>query len=364
MSDPLHVVLLIDCSGSVKGRLSAVKQAAFSLADHLREKGKVGVVSYSGEGVQIRCKLTDNWRTLKKAFSRLRAGGTSPMATAIFLADEEILREEDALKAIVLFSDGKPSNPQSVINCVNKAQERGIRFITVEVGPESNLEFLKGISSDPKDCHLLADRGDFGEKAQEIIAGLSEKAYLPLAAPSPLSPGPGGFQLSSHDQEEGAFILLPDGQRLREEDRQGGEEPRNVIEQRRSLRMSVSLKVDYKYGDTWATGEIGNISVSGVFLLTDSLIRPGEELLLQFLPSDLPASRPIRVMGEVSRVVKLEPQEEGGGTYPTGLGIKFKNIHSQSKSDFDQYIKKLTEALKTGKTKRGGRFPGDKTKNG
>lgn len=49
MSDPLHVVLLIDCSGSVKGHLRVVKQAAFCLADHLREKGKVGVVSYSGE---------------------------------------------------------------------------------------------------------------------------------------------------------------------------------------------------------------------------------------------------------------------------------------------------------------------------
>lgn len=77
---PLRVVLLLDCSGSLKEHLEAVKRAAFGLADQIKEKGKVGVVSFGGDGVQIRSKLTADGRALKKAFAALKAGGGAAKA--------------------------------------------------------------------------------------------------------------------------------------------------------------------------------------------------------------------------------------------------------------------------------------------
>lgn len=91
---PLHVVLLIDCSGSIKEHLEAVKRAASGLAEQVREKGKVGVVSFGGKGVQIKNRLTDNERALRKAFASLKAGGASPMGTAISLADRSLTLEK------------------------------------------------------------------------------------------------------------------------------------------------------------------------------------------------------------------------------------------------------------------------------
>lgn len=126
---------------------------------------------------------------------------------------------------------------------------------------------------------------------------------------------------------------------------------RSLLSLRKNPRMPVGLKVDYKCGEAWATGQIEDISEGGLFLLAHSPIRPGEGLLLQFLPPHLTAGRPIRVIGEVTRTVKLDLQK-GGEAYSIGLGIKFKSVHSQSRADFAQYIKKLTEVLDARKTER------------
>lgn len=130
---PLHVVLLIDCSGSIKEHLEAIKRAASGLAEQVREKGKVGVVSFGGEGVQIKSKLTDNERALRKA------------------------------------------------------------------------------------CHLLPARGEL--KAQEILADLSRKEYLPLASQNPLFREPVEFPLYTREEgKEGYALFLPEGQCLQEEE--------------------------------------------------------------------------------------------------------------------------------------------------
>ncbi|MBI1986998.1 MAG: PilZ domain-containing protein [Nitrospinae bacterium] len=126
---------------------------------------------------------------------------------------------------------------------------------------------------------------------------------------------------------------------------------RSLASSRKSPRVPIGLKVDYKCGEAWATGQIEDISEGGLFLLAHSPLRPGEGLLLQFLPPHLMAGRPIRVIGEVTRMVKLDSQK-GGEAYSIGLGIKFKSIHSQSRGDFAQYIKKLTEVLDARKTER------------
>lgn len=108
-------------------------------------------------------------------------------------------------------------------------------------------------------------------------------------------------------------------------------------ELRRAPRIPISLKVQYKHHDRWETGQIEDISEGGLFLLTSSPIPVGETLLLQFLPRDIQASRPIRVMGEVVRNVERGRE--------TGLGIQFKSIQRESKESFAQYIKSLLKSL-------------------
>lgn len=193
----------------------------------------------------------------------------------------------------------------------------------------------------------LSKEGASLESNQEIALGSRITLWFALPNPEALEPleFPGKVVSISGETVEVSFIAPSP----KDEAVITGFIERSLISLRKSPRVPVGLKVDYKYGEAWATGQVENISEGGLFLLTHAPIRPGEGLLLQFLPPHLMGGRPIRVIGEVIRTIKLD-MKKGGEAYSIGLGIKFKSIHSQSKGDFAQYIKKLTAVLDARKT--------------
>lgn len=195
----------------------------------------------------------------------------------------------------------------------------------------------------------LSREGASLESKQEIAVGSRITLWFALPNPEVLAPleFTGKVVSASGETVEVSFVA-PSPQ---DEAIITGFIERSLVSLRKSPRVPIGLKVDYKCGEAWATGQIEDISEGGLFLLAHSPLRPGEGLLLQFLPPHLMAGRPIRVIGEVTKTVKLDSQK-GGAAYSIGLGIKFKSIHSQSKGDFAQYIKKLTEVLDARKTER------------
>jgi type IV pilus assembly protein PilZ len=115
-------------------------------------------------------------------------------------------------------------------------------------------------------------------------------------------------------------------QRLRE-DRQGA---RN---RRRSDRIELMVRVDYKTVDELFSEFARNINEGGMFVETETPPEPGAAVALQFrIPG---SAEPIAVMGRVVRTSAGDRDE------PPGMGIEFENLDAQSRALVNQLVRSL-----------------------
>lgn len=104
-------------------------------------------------------------------------------------------------------------------------------------------------------------------------------------------------------------------------------------ERRRSERIDLVVRVDYKTVDELFSDFARNINEGGMFIETDSPPDAGSPVALEFR---IPGSEdPIQVMG---RVVRASP---GSGSEPAGMGIEFENLDSQSRELINQLVRNL-----------------------
>ncbi len=107
-------------------------------------------------------------------------------------------------------------------------------------------------------------------------------------------------------------------------------------ERRRSDRVKLIVRVDYKTVDELFSEFARNINEGGVFVETDTPPELGSGVALQF---QIPGSEdPIQVLG---RVVRLST---GDATEGPGMGIEFEDLDSQSR----ELINGLVRDLKVG----------------
>ncbi|MEK9148791.1 MAG: VWA domain-containing protein, partial [Candidatus Desantisbacteria bacterium] len=176
VTPPQDIALLIDCSGSMSGIIEDAKQAAYSFLDCIGAEYRVGLISFGDPDAHIRAELTRNYAELKRKISALQASGGTPMAMAITLAANEMLKEKGVLNIIVLLTDGQPNDSPSTINAKQQAQNQGIRIITIGVGSGVDSTFLKQIASTPDDYHFVSEgfelESTFVNIATELSGGI------------------------------------------------------------------------------------------------------------------------------------------------------------------------------------------------
>jgi type IV pilus assembly protein PilZ len=104
-------------------------------------------------------------------------------------------------------------------------------------------------------------------------------------------------------------------------------------ERRRSDRIDLVVRVDYKTVDELFSDFARNINEGGMFIETDSPPDPGSAVALEFR---IPGSEdPIQVMGRVVRA------SSGSRGEPGGMGIEFENLDSQSRDLINQLVRNL-----------------------
>jgi uncharacterized protein (TIGR02266 family) len=104
-------------------------------------------------------------------------------------------------------------------------------------------------------------------------------------------------------------------------------------ERRRSERIDLLVRVDYKTVDELFSDFARNINEGGMFIETDTPPDPGSAVALEFR---IPGSEdPIQVMGRVVRAT-LGDQSE-----PPGMGIEFENLDAQSRELINQLVRNL-----------------------
>jgi len=105
------------------------------------------------------------------------------------------------------------------------------------------------------------------------------------------------------------------------------------VERRRSSRVDLVVRVDYKTVDELFSEFARNINEGGLYVETDSPPQLGSSVALQFkIPG---GDEPIQVMG---RVVRISEGEAGG---PPGMGIEFDDLNAQSRELINELVRNL-----------------------
>jgi len=109
--------------------------------------------------------------------------------------------------------------------------------------------------------------------------------------------------------------------------------PDRDLERRRSNRVGLLVRVDYKTVDELFSEFARNINEGGLFIETETPPAIGSEVALQF---SIPGSdQPLQVIG---RVVRASPGDRGE---PPGMGIEFENLDNQSQDLIDELVRNL-----------------------
>jgi type IV pilus assembly protein PilZ len=105
------------------------------------------------------------------------------------------------------------------------------------------------------------------------------------------------------------------------------------VERRRSSRVDLVVRVDYKTVDELFSEFARNINEGGLYVETDTPPELGSPVALQF---QVPGSdEPIQVMGRVVRV------SEGTASEPPGMGIEFEDLGAQSRELINELVRSL-----------------------
>ena len=105
---PLTIALLIDTSGSVKDKLEYEKRTASEFFSKVLRKNKdlALIIQFDSE-VNLVQDFTDDQERLLGALDSLRAGNSTSLYDAVFLAVEEKLRHETGRKVVIAITDGE-----------------------------------------------------------------------------------------------------------------------------------------------------------------------------------------------------------------------------------------------------------------
>lgn len=102
---PVHVALLIDASGSIRHSLSEIRRAALGFASSLSAEDRIAVITFNFDPRLILNWTNDLDRT-KLALDSIFPRGRTVMNDAIFVTFDDLLRDVEGKKAVILLTDG------------------------------------------------------------------------------------------------------------------------------------------------------------------------------------------------------------------------------------------------------------------
>jgi Mg-chelatase subunit ChlD len=154
---PPTVYLLLDISGSMdEAKLRQARDGGASFAEDAIGKGySVGVIQFS-LWASLRVEPTKDKLAIKRGLSEVGLQLTTNMAAAIELATEQFGRKH-GLRAMVLVTDGYPTDAEAALRAAAEAKRRDITIIAIGTD-DADRNFLKKLASATRLATTVADR--------------------------------------------------------------------------------------------------------------------------------------------------------------------------------------------------------------
>jgi len=175
-SVPLHIALVMDCSGSMYGQsMNEARRAAktfISTTLASKQPRKVSLVAFPGG---VKTPVTADQRVVLNAVDQLSPIGSTPMALGLAQARASLKASSGAQKVFVVLTDGHPDDPAGTLDECHRIRRTGGRIITVGVGRQVQQDYLRSICSSSADYHhcdqSIELEGTFINLATELSDG-------------------------------------------------------------------------------------------------------------------------------------------------------------------------------------------------
>lgn len=151
---PLHLVLAVDTSGSMKGNpILYVRAGLERMIDALHPEDRISLVTYNTHAqVVLEDVPATDILTLKQAFNGLVAGGNTNLYDGMFTAFDLAWRAKDVAwqNRVILLSDGVAtrgitSTPKMVSLARSYASE-GIGITTIGIGDDFDIDVMRSLA--------------------------------------------------------------------------------------------------------------------------------------------------------------------------------------------------------------------------
>jgi uncharacterized protein YegL len=142
VSEPFHVVLMLDTSGSTEAKLRQIQDAALVFVEQLKPADRVEVISFDDEVRELN-DFTSERTVLKAAILKTHAGQGTKLYDAFGRA-LDALRTICGRRAIVLFSDGVDhySDQATYEGALRSLDEEGIVVYPIRYDTRADTERL------------------------------------------------------------------------------------------------------------------------------------------------------------------------------------------------------------------------------
>ncbi len=169
---PLEIGLLVDTSGSVRGRFDFEQEAAVSFLEHtLRQNFDRAFVMGFGNHSQVAQDFTDNVTLLSTAVHSLHAGGGTALYDAIYRACHDKLIKDNGdhpvRHAIIIISDGEDNQSEfSRAQAIEMAQRAEV--IIYAISTDNSGMILRGDNVLQQLADATGGRAFFPYKTKDI----------------------------------------------------------------------------------------------------------------------------------------------------------------------------------------------------
>jgi VWFA-related protein len=142
VSEPFHVVLMLDTSASTQDKLNQIKSAAATFVEQLKPADRVKVISFD-DAVRDLCEFTADRADLRGAIDRTQPGQGTKLYDAVELA-LRALRTIQGRKAIVLFTDGadRTSDHARYQDNIGAVEESGVIVYPIRYDTRAETEAM------------------------------------------------------------------------------------------------------------------------------------------------------------------------------------------------------------------------------
>lgn len=195
---PLHLALVLDCSGSMHGKKwQSVKNAVKVVIDHLSPTDVISVIAFSGRAQTIiPSQPARDPQGMKAYIEPLKAGGGTNMARGMQLGLDEMFRWEEtqAIKRMILLTDGRTSGSNKCRQLAINAREVGVMIYPLGIGGDWDEKLLDeiGVLSGGSEAEFVRHPDDaitiFQQQVQSAVDVVVRNAILTVQFPQGVSP--------------------------------------------------------------------------------------------------------------------------------------------------------------------------------